>query len=365
MSQESFDVHNDEKSNTALKATIHHAETFLLDVNSSSKNVVEMPTDTDILCGRGKRVNYHKGNTLYRGIVRKYKNEYLSESSSKKLKSLITGTIVKEVRSLDPPGRFLEPCGDSNGWVEIGDVRAMKKTAQALREYAKTKNVNCTNNISRGHPFTKRQDYLNLPKTQEPKKSRFKSDCRVGTNRFGLHLKHVKESFTSEEPKDEIEKESEETNCDQQSSINQTNISRKNLMTSKLDGNIVVTTFCDSQTKLNDELSTFKECNVQGNVLVEDEIDLSLLAMFSSQLEKVKRLALSAGKKRKIEDCLHEQYQGRKESKILNGHRSGHTYILKKKRNRIARIGETEISDIFHIFKQSSGSSNTFCNSAA
>ena len=48
----------------------------------------------------------------------------------------ISRSIVEAVRSLDPPGRFLEKNPDTGLWSEIGHKKAVEKTSQALRDGA-------------------------------------------------------------------------------------------------------------------------------------------------------------------------------------------------------------------------------------
>lgn len=57
-------------------------------------------------------------------------------SSTKKQKMAISRSIVEAVRSLDPPGRFLEKNPDSGLWSDIGHKKAVEKTSQALRDGA-------------------------------------------------------------------------------------------------------------------------------------------------------------------------------------------------------------------------------------
>jgi hypothetical protein len=48
----------------------------------------------------------------------------------------ISRSIVEAVRSLDPPGRFLEKNPDTGLWSDIGHKKAIEKTSQALRDGA-------------------------------------------------------------------------------------------------------------------------------------------------------------------------------------------------------------------------------------
>ena len=48
----------------------------------------------------------------------------------------ISRSIVQAVRSLDPPGRFLDKDKVTNLWHDIGHKKAVEKTSQALRDGA-------------------------------------------------------------------------------------------------------------------------------------------------------------------------------------------------------------------------------------
>lgn len=51
-------------------------------------------------------------------------------------KMSISRSIVEAVRSLDPPGRFLEKDPDAGLWSDVGHKKAVEKTSQALRDGA-------------------------------------------------------------------------------------------------------------------------------------------------------------------------------------------------------------------------------------
>jgi hypothetical protein len=55
---------------------------------------------------------------------------------SKKQKMLLSKSIVNDVRSQNPPGRFLQKDSKTEMWYDVGDQRAREKTSQALREGA-------------------------------------------------------------------------------------------------------------------------------------------------------------------------------------------------------------------------------------
>jgi hypothetical protein len=103
--------------------------------NQSNLIFVEEPHDHDVLCGRGGSINSHPGNERFRQLVEKRKRVYLT-ARFKREKRLIANSILSEIRSIDPPGRFLSRDPKSGKWYDIGDEKARDKTSQALRENA-------------------------------------------------------------------------------------------------------------------------------------------------------------------------------------------------------------------------------------
>jgi hypothetical protein len=89
----------------------------------------------DVLCGRGGRINCHPGNVQFRDLVHSSKKDYISKATKKLEKAHIAADIVYEIRSRNPPGRFLKEDPDG-AWFDIGDHKAIKKVGQALREDA-------------------------------------------------------------------------------------------------------------------------------------------------------------------------------------------------------------------------------------
>jgi len=95
---------------------------------------IEKPHHDDVLCGRGVTTNRHPGNESFRSLVGLNKELYVS--STKREKMSISRSIVRAVRSLDPPGRFLDKDTVTGLWHDIGHKKAVEKTSQALRDGA-------------------------------------------------------------------------------------------------------------------------------------------------------------------------------------------------------------------------------------
>jgi hypothetical protein len=95
---------------------------------------ITIPHPHDVLCGRGGGTNNHVGNTHWRMLVAANKQLYVT--LPKRQKMLLSQSIVKAIRSQNPPGRFLQKQAQSDYWCDVGDQRAQEKTSQALREGA-------------------------------------------------------------------------------------------------------------------------------------------------------------------------------------------------------------------------------------
>eukprot|EP00339_Tiarina_fusa_P013233 CAMPEP_0117068934 /NCGR_PEP_ID=MMETSP0472-20121206/48319_1 /TAXON_ID=693140 ORGANISM="Tiarina fusus, Strain LIS" /NCGR_SAMPLE_ID=MMETSP0472 /ASSEMBLY_ACC=CAM_ASM_000603 /LENGTH=706 /DNA_ID=CAMNT_0004791209 /DNA_START=33 /DNA_END=2153 /DNA_ORIENTATION=+ len=92
------------------------------------------PHHNDVLCGRGVTTNRHPGNESFRRLVSLNKELYVT--STKRQKMSISRSIVEAVRTLDPPGRFLDKDPLTGRWFEVGHKKAVEKTSQALRDGA-------------------------------------------------------------------------------------------------------------------------------------------------------------------------------------------------------------------------------------
>jgi hypothetical protein len=69
---------------------------------------VAEPNVNDVLCGRGGRINSHSGNVQFRDFVQARKKDYLDKKTKKLEKAHIAAELVRHIRNMDPPGRFLK-----------------------------------------------------------------------------------------------------------------------------------------------------------------------------------------------------------------------------------------------------------------
>lgn len=97
--------------------------------------------DNDVLSGRGVNIAHHCGNQRFRTLVTTRADESYCATYSASEKRAVAEEVIKHVKSLDPPGRFLKRDGRgqvsrglSGPWEELSEREAIKKTCQALRD---------------------------------------------------------------------------------------------------------------------------------------------------------------------------------------------------------------------------------------
>lgn len=115
-----------------------------------------IPTDHDILCGRGGLTNHHLGNRRFRDIVSLHRPDYIQ--APKVQKPSVARLIVAAIRNSNPPGRFLRKDPKSGMWFDIGDKPATEKASQALRE--KTPEERLKNATNHDRPVPSRHYFL-------------------------------------------------------------------------------------------------------------------------------------------------------------------------------------------------------------
>jgi hypothetical protein len=91
-----------------------------------------VPTDTDVLMGRGGKNNMHIGNEKLRQMARAKVNEY--KKACKKGKSHMSLELVAQVHALSPAGRFLRRDATTSEWHVVADELAREKASQCLRD---------------------------------------------------------------------------------------------------------------------------------------------------------------------------------------------------------------------------------------
>ena len=89
------------------------------------------PGMNDCLYGRGSGISRHPGNKQYLKLVEERKEKYLSSKRYNRV--LVALEILNELRSLNPPCRFLKQDEATNLWNDVGDKKAQEKISLALR----------------------------------------------------------------------------------------------------------------------------------------------------------------------------------------------------------------------------------------
>lgn len=127
-------------------STQHHVHSTVQNTRGKGQQKPIRPpirsvSDHDVLCGRGVNIAHHPGNERFRTLVTgRHDNMYCTTYSANE-KRAVAEEIIRHIKALQPPGRFLKRDGRgqvSRGlhgpWEELTDKEAVKKTCQALRD---------------------------------------------------------------------------------------------------------------------------------------------------------------------------------------------------------------------------------------
>jgi hypothetical protein len=90
-----------------------------------------LPTELDVVLGRGGRSNHHAGNKQYRTEVENLQQWY--NHSARSEKQNLSQCLVNCIQSYG--GRFLKLDKDVGRWCIVSNSVARRKASQALREY--------------------------------------------------------------------------------------------------------------------------------------------------------------------------------------------------------------------------------------
>lgn len=91
-----------------------------------------VPSENDVICGRGKKCFTHVGNDRFKTLVYSMLNLYRT-AETRLDKSKVLNMVVEQVRQSSPNGGFVrqDECG---WWHEVGDLLAREKTSQIFRD---------------------------------------------------------------------------------------------------------------------------------------------------------------------------------------------------------------------------------------
>jgi hypothetical protein len=98
---------------------------------------IDLPGIKDVLLGRGKPVQDHRGNILMRTLVSTFLDQY--KSALKRDKILVASKVVVETKRCG--GRFLKRSSDG-WWSEVSDEAARDKVSMTFRTTISSKASN-------------------------------------------------------------------------------------------------------------------------------------------------------------------------------------------------------------------------------
>lgn len=128
-------------------------EMLARDPNISEATLIDLPTRSDVLLGKGKPIQFSSGNLRLMTIVDGYLDQYHNKCN-KKEKTDLTFEIVRMVK--ESGVRFL--CKDSGIWLEVPDDQARNKLSYMFRhQRTKPRSSNKSNDslgIVRDNPTT-------------------------------------------------------------------------------------------------------------------------------------------------------------------------------------------------------------------
>lgn len=128
------------ESDMEVDVSLKNSKDTNVETMSSPKGMegITSPHEHDVLMGRGGKNNQHSGNETLREFARERCEDY--RIACKKVKSDISRELVRLMRQLDPPARFLKKDMDTSTWIDVGDEIAREKASQVLRDAVSEKN---------------------------------------------------------------------------------------------------------------------------------------------------------------------------------------------------------------------------------
>jgi hypothetical protein len=99
--------------------------------NNTPTEFVMVPSQLDVLLGRGRGIQEHTGNIRCRNLVATYRDRY--DAASKSEKTEIIRIIVEEVQKWG--GRFMERSTDGPAWCVVSDEHARYKVSHGFRNH--------------------------------------------------------------------------------------------------------------------------------------------------------------------------------------------------------------------------------------
>ena len=146
----------------------------------------------------GKEMNITQEIKSYREIIKKRQLEYVQLSKTKE-KNAVAMKVLREIKSLTPPGRFLTKTKECILWYPQNEESVLLKIKQALRENKKIVKKGCGN------------DAGTIPTTSLDKVARNKDRTVKKEESTGKALKAS--SITDVKPLNHVNTSNREMNC--------------------------------------------------------------------------------------------------------------------------------------------------------
>mmetsp|Transcript_19704 Transcript_19704/g.47565 ORF Transcript_19704/g.47565 Transcript_19704/m.47565 type:complete len:712 (+) Transcript_19704:182-2317(+) len=128
---------------------------------------VMVPSQLDVLLGRGRSIQEHTGNLRCRHVVGSYRDRY--DTASKNEKTEIIRRVVEQVHQWG--GRFLERSSDGPAWCTVSDDHARYKISHGFRNHkrlaAQKKSAETSGNETGGSTMVG-----NIPESKVPSQKR-------------------------------------------------------------------------------------------------------------------------------------------------------------------------------------------------
>lgn len=96
--------------------------------STQTQALVDSPHHNDVLMGRGGKNNLHSGNERLREFARRRCEDY--RRATKKIKSDISRELVRLMRELDPPARYVAKYVRVMAWLSLDTNKTHSKISQ-------------------------------------------------------------------------------------------------------------------------------------------------------------------------------------------------------------------------------------------
>merc|ERR1712017_41135 len=127
---------------------------------------VEVPTNSDILCGQSRVCASHPGNRTFQNVLDQFAHQY-DNATSKQEKMCMTKEVVRIIQ-VDNGGRFLK--FKDGMWEEISIVAARDKVSHALRTKVASWKRQSKQNIDRYEVLARRRPNAKRNSSLRPKR---------------------------------------------------------------------------------------------------------------------------------------------------------------------------------------------------